>query len=96
MGGVAAGQPQPPQTPALDRGNRKHQGGAGRVGVRVSLMAERRRLLDKDNNVASFKPLQDAIAKTLAIDDGAAAIDWEYGQKQTNGAEGVIVKVQFV
>ena len=51
--------------------------------VVISLLALRRRPLDRDNNTASFKHLQDAIAETLGVDDGDQRLDWQYAQMHT-------------
>ncbi len=46
--------------------------------------------------MASLKPIRDAIACNLSIDDGSELISWEYGQCETKGTEGVIVKMEAV
>ena len=63
--------------------------------VRVSLIVCSRRELDDDNLRGSLKPLRDAIADTLGIDDGDKRIRFEYGWHETKGEEGVMVKVEF-
>lgn len=62
--------------------------------VIVHLHAIRRRLLDDDNATAACKPLRDAIAESLGIDDGDSRIRWEYSQSETKGEQGVIVKIE--
>lgn len=42
-----------------------------------------------------MKPLTDAIAASLGVDDADPRLSWEYGQQQTRGEEGVFVKVAF-
>jgi hypothetical protein len=64
------------------------------VAYRVVLVAHRKRLVDDDNNVAGCKPLRDAIAETLRIDDGDERIQWEYGQVKTSGTGGVFVIIE--
>lgn len=63
--------------------------------VVISLIALRRRPLDPDNNAASFKHLQDAIAATIGLDDGDPRLVWQYQQMHTYGSEGVIVRIEF-
>lgn len=86
---------KPIVAPALDRRDAKLKEGKDGVAVRVAIVALRKRLCDKDGNIGSFKPVQDAIADSLGIDDGDPRISWEYGQQQTNGQEGLIVKIEF-
>jgi hypothetical protein len=63
--------------------------------VVISLIALRRRPLDPDNNAASFKHLQDAIAQTLGLDDGDKRLTWQYQQMHTYGSEGVLVRIEL-
>lgn len=86
-------QPDPAQ--ALDRGGKKREAIKDGVEYRVAIIALRKRLADADNNVASFKNVQDSIAATLGIDDGDPRIQWEYGQIQTNGEQGLLVKIEM-
>jgi hypothetical protein len=95
VGAVEASQPECAPTQALERGSPKRQK-SGAVVVRVSLVAHRLRLLDDDNNVGSLKPLRDAVAKTIGIDDGDARIAFECAQVETKGQEGVTVKIETV
>ena len=74
-----------------------HPPQAGRTRrVVVSLLALRRRPLDPDNNAASFKALQDAIAETLGLDDGDPRFIWQYQQMHSFGREGVIVRIEVI
>lgn len=80
----------------LDGGIPIQEGSAGSVEVRVSVVLiglRRRVLLDGDNFVAGCKPLRDAIAESLRVDDGDARIDWSYHQLKTTGPEGTIVLI---
>lgn len=67
------------------------QSGAGGLAVRVDLVGCRARKLDDDNFTAGCKPLRDAIANTLGLDDGDTRIAWRYSQIVTDGPEGVLV-----
>lgn len=93
---MASDQPQQAALRALDKGVQKRQKGKGSVEVVVSLVACRRNELDDDNNVASLKPLRDAIAETLGLDDGDRRIRFECGQTETRGRQGVIVKIEQI
>ncbi len=62
--------------------------------LRVSLVAFRRNLLDRDAVSFQFKPLTDAVAATLGVDDDDPRVEWEWGQVKTDGEEGVVVKVE--
>lgn len=65
----------------------------------ISLVAVRNRGLDSDNLAASFKFLRDAIADSLipGLPPGRADayFRWEYGQVETRGQEGTIVKIEI-
>ena len=93
VGAVEAGEPKPIVASALVGGGAQRQK-SGAVLVRISLVAHRRRLTDDDNNTGSFKPLRDAIARSIGIDDGDARIAFECGQVETKGQEGVTVKIE--
>jgi len=92
-GGLEAGQPEPTPAKALVRNHPKQERRKDGLAVCISLTAIRRRLLDDDNNVGSFKPLRDAIAETIGIDDGSDRIQWRYFQQQTTGRECVAVLI---
>jgi len=62
--------------------------------VVVSLVSYRRKELDSDNLVGGLKPLRDAIANSIGIDDGDKRIRFEYGQIVTTGHEGTMVKIE--
>jgi len=94
VGGLETSQPKPIASQALDSRPKKRQRRKDRVACVITLVALRHRLLDDDNNVGSFKPLRDAIAEELKIDDGDKRLRWEYGQEYTTGNEGVIVRIQ--
>lgn len=95
LGAFSSQVPQPVVTSPLDRGVKKLKAFKGGVEIRVSIVALRKRLCDVDGNIGSFKPVQDAIASSLGIDDGDPRIQWEYGQIQTNGQEGLLVKIEM-
>lgn len=66
---------------------------------RIHLTAYRHRLLDDDHNLSySFKFIQDAVADTLlpGLPPGRADshFRWEYGQVETRGEQGTIVKIE--
>jgi hypothetical protein len=99
-GGAAHLRPVPPAQPEHDHqreiiGTHPPQAGRPRRVV-VSLLALRRRPLDPDNNAASFKALQDAIAETLGLDDGDPRFIWQYQQMHSFGREGVIVRIEVI
>lgn len=93
---VEADQPQSTAAPALERGQPKRARGQGGVRCRVDFIACVRRVLDDDNLAGSLKPLRDAVARRLGIDDGDGRIAWECQQVPTRGSEGVIVKIEIV
>jgi hypothetical protein len=94
LGGLEAGQPKPTASPALAGRASKRAVCEKGVEIVVTFTAHRKRLLDKDNNTASFKPLQDALARDIGLDDGDSRFNWQYSQIKTEGREGVVVTVE--
>lgn len=62
--------------------------------VVISFVVLSQQQLDDDNLQGALKPLRDAIAAYFSIDDNDGRIRWEYGQSETKGEEGVIVKLE--
>ena len=81
---------------ALERKTSKQQGGKRGLAVVVSLVACVRKEYDSDNLYGAIKPLRDAIAATLGLDDADKRIRWEYAQSCTRGQTGVIVKIEIL
>jgi hypothetical protein len=64
-----------------------------RVIVRITCYLKR--LLDGHDNLRiGLKPLVDAIAETICIDDADGRIVWEYGQQKTAGEPCVAVVIE--
>lgn len=97
MGGVAADRTERAPLPALEQGQQKQPGRkksvGGRAQLRVELTQYRHRLLDPDAIAAAAKPLTDAIAKRLGVDDADPVVEWEWNQVKTGGPEGVLVTI---
>ena len=85
----------------LEQAPRTREGCASRMGklgrgpradsvVVITMLSFRRRLLDDDNLAAGFKPLRDAIADTLGIDDGDPRVKWEPRQIESNREETIV------
>ena len=94
VGAVAGAQRERDPGQALDDKPPVQGGSQNRMAVRVSLIALRRRLLDGDNLQGGFKPLRDAVASSLGLDDADNVIAWEYHQMKCEGQEGAIVKIE--
>jgi hypothetical protein len=95
LGALAASKREPSPKPALDKKQRPRKKGSSRLALVCSIIACRHRLLDDDNGIAGAKPLRDAIARMLGIDDADPRIRWEYGQLRTDGEQGTIVKLEW-
>ncbi len=95
MGGLEKPKPQRDAAVVLGEAIRKPEGGEKSMVVSLVRYAHGRQL-DTDNLVGGFKPLRDAIAASLGIDDGDKRIRWEYGQAETRGAEGTVVKIDVI
>lgn len=93
VGGLEAYKPEPAPSQTLDSAPAQRQSRPFRVVICVTLTAYRHRLLDSDNNVTSFKPLRDAVAGTIKLDDGSECYEWRYDQIKTVGLEGSTVTV---
>lgn len=61
----------------------------------VTMVSVRRRRCDDDNLVAACKPLRDAIAATLGVDDGDPRIQWRCEQI-IGSPVGVVVLIALV
>ena len=91
---------QPTQAPALDKATRRRPGGQGRSDrghhrPEVTIVSYRRRLItDADNLIAGAKPLRDAVARWLGIDDADDNVQWDYRQVQTRSREGTAVMIR--
>lgn len=71
--------------------------GKGSVAVVVTIVRCGAKTLDDDNLRTGAKPLRDAIATTLGIDDGDPRVKWEYGQVAgTEGQQGTIVRIERI
>jgi hypothetical protein len=87
-------QPKPTSPQALAGRTPKYKRRKTGVAIVVSLTVHCHRELDSDNLQGACKPLRDAIASTLRLDDGDPCLRWEYTQIQTRGSEGVVVKIE--
>lgn len=94
VGGLEAGKPKPTTVQALDGGKPKQKSGARSLEIVVTFTTHRARELDDDNAVGSLKPLRDAIAEHIGIDDGDKRVRWQYAQVVTKGKEGVHVTIE--
>jgi hypothetical protein len=92
---VEANKPEPTIAPSLVSGDKEQGRSPGRIEISVVLVAILGRPMDDDNLVGSFKPLRDLIAEELGIDDGDERIRFSYGQVQSRGTQGVIVRVEI-
>ncbi len=107
VAGVAPKVAQPIKVRALD-GRPSAQGGrtaglGGRPGRgsigrwQVDLVAFTRRPLDDDNLIGGMKPLRDAIAATIGVDDGDPAVRFVVHQLPAgSGPEGTTVKITYL
>ncbi len=97
VGGLGADRAKPTALQALECDLQKPASGTQGVALCVTCIAFRKRLLDQHDAVAySFKPLTDAIAFTLSLDDADPRLRWEYHQVRTAGRTGVIVMVEML
>lgn len=103
MGTVAVPKPQPETGRALEQDlSRRRSGQAGLAGgadtasgccVEVDLIACVHRRCDDDNITAGCKPLRDAVAASLGLDDGDPRLIFRVHQVVGSGPEGTLVMV---
>jgi hypothetical protein len=97
MGAVGCTQLQRDKTRALDSKRKSRQDGPIEVVAVVTIIRLGYKEFDDDNLSAGCKPLRDAIAATLGVDDGDKRIWWRYAQALiTDGRTGTIVKIDQV
>ncbi len=95
VGSVDAVEPKQGSTAPLAKKLPGRRGRKGRAILVVTLISCRPGLYDSDNAVSPFKPLRDAIAAELGIDDGDPLVHWETEQCATVGSSGTIVKMEL-
>lgn len=76
------------------KGGRRGYKGRSAPEVTVTMVSHVKCFLDGDNAINALKPVRDALADWLAVDDGDGRIRWQYGQVETRGREGVCVVVE--
>jgi hypothetical protein len=86
-------QRQQREVPPLVNRPRARSGRKSRVVIVVEIISIRRGRCDEDNIISGAKPLRDAIARSLAVDDGDRRIEWEYRTIQTRGHPGTQVLI---
>jgi hypothetical protein len=91
VGALESAKPEPNQRGQSQ--NRPLEGSTATVGICIRLVSFRKKLLDDDNFAAGAKPLRDAIARSLAIDDADPRVKWAYSQVLTDGPHGVLVLI---
>lgn len=95
VGAVERDRAKPTALQALDSSVPQPTCRQNGVGIRVVLVSFRRRLLDAHENLPyAFKPLVDAIAASLGIDDADPRVSWEYHQCVTRGQTGCVVTIE--
>ena len=60
----------------------------------ITLIAFVSRRMDDDNLAHACKPLRDAIADWLGIDDGSNRLRWQYGQVETKEGKGTVGMIE--
>lgn len=96
VGSVAMPKREQSSPSPLDSKLPRRNGRSRSLVVVISLVSFRKRILDDDNLIAGFKPLRDAIAASLNVDDADPRIRWQYGQQRTDGEQGTIVLIERV
>jgi hypothetical protein len=93
LGAVRAPELQPNEVPALVGKSQIHEADKRGLVVCVTIIRFGHKLFDEDNLVAGAKPLRDAVATSLGVDDADPRILWQYAQVTTGGRFGTLVKI---
>jgi len=98
VGGLATPKPEPDQVRALDRKSSALKRRKGSVVIICTFLTFVSRRVDSDNfGSGPIKPLRDAIAKSIGVDDGDSRLKFEYSEPIfTRGATGVQVLISRV
>ena len=91
----AVGQPKRQPHQRSQSQDSKLESVPGCLGYRVTIISCRRKLVDAHDNLRTgLKPLVDRITSSLGFsDDADPKLVWEYGQIETRGEQGTIVKI---
>lgn len=97
VGMLESNQSKPKTRAALEPqqtgpGRSRDGAGGGAPHFTVSLVACVSKLHDRDNLIGGFKPLRDAIAAHLGVNDADEVVAWEYGQCVSEDS-GTIVRI---
>lgn len=93
VSGLSGQEPEQDSRKSLVEGEaREGQRPDGPV-YRVQIISLRSGTLDDDNLVGGSKPIRDAVAAFLGLDDNQRFITWEYGQMKSANL-GTIVVIQ--
>lgn len=87
---------KPHKVPALDPRAEVHPGSERGLVAIVTIISCRNAEIDSDNLIAGAKPIRDAVARSLGVDDRDRRVKWEYRQCIGEGPEGTLVKINTV
>lgn len=93
VAGLANSKCEPDPLPALEQSKKTYRSGKKRLVLCVKIISIRNREADSDNIISGAKPLRDAIAKSLGVDDHDKHIRWEYEVITTAGGTGTQVVI---
>jgi hypothetical protein len=102
VGGLQSPKPQSDSGNGSAPANERKEKGKSRVGkgrsvLRITLIRLcHREITDSDNLAPGFKWTRDAIAASFGCDDRDDLIKWQYGQVETRGKEGTIVRIELL
>lgn len=93
VGGLSNSEREPNPVQTLESRPTVQRRSKRRVAVVVTIISLRNRETDDDNIVAGAKSIRDAIARSLAVDDGDKRLKWEYRSIVTAGQPGTQVAI---
>lgn len=101
---LVEGAPAPKKGNACLAGSDDAWNSSGRSGGQsskailiVTFLVRKRKLMDEHDNLrASLKPLADAIAASVNLEDKDSRLTWQYEQVKTSGVPGVTVTLELI
>jgi hypothetical protein len=94
VGGLVASQLQHNPRPPLGHVAKKQKSGKRGLVAVVTIVKCGPGCADDDNIGTGAKPLRDAIATSLGVDDGDKRLRWQYRGLDSSGPKGTLVIIQ--
>lgn len=94
VGGLGTPKLQHNPRPPLGHSSKKQKGGKRGLVAVITIIKCGPGCADDDNIGTGAKPLRDAIATSLGVDDGDKRLRWQYRGLDSSGPTGTLVIIQ--